>query len=143
MQTSEHMSALGVFGLIQVDTFIKYGLAPLPQSCTCVCVRACKYNLDSFTYTYLTSPFRFQSSLDLMLLLTTSLYTLHTDRTFLAKRLFYSLLVLAPIRLVIMTSLGYVAPFSGRFYSLWYCGMCDVLYVCAIARELDLMHQLV
>ena len=42
VQTSEHMAAIGVFGLIQLYTFFKYALASLPKNSMFIsfCIRA-------------------------------------------------------------------------------------------------------
>lgn len=80
VQTSEHMAAIGVFGLVQIYTFFKFALANIPKQ----------------IYYWIT------------------------------RQLFILVLLLSPIALFVLTYFGYVAPFSGRFYSLYDTGYAKI-----------------
>eukprot|EP00042_Codosiga_hollandica_P049025 m.561255 g.561255 ORF g.561255 m.561255 type:complete len:793 (-) comp57795_c1_seq2:195-2573(-) len=80
VQTSEHMAALGVFGLIQLYTFFKFGLSTVPQNV----------------------------------------------QKWIINRFFIGTLAASPVVLFILTWLGFVAPFSGRFYSLYDTGYAKI-----------------
>ena len=40
-----------------------------------------------------------------------------------SRQLFITIAVVSPLALFILTALGYVAPFSGRYYSLYDTGL--------------------
>jgi len=80
IRTSEHMAALGVFGLLQIVAFVDLVRSHLP-----------------------TKQFRYVLSVSLV-----------------------TATVLGTTAIVVLTNKGWIAPWTGRFYSLWDTGYAKI-----------------